>query len=172
MDNKSQYFAVGAYLLAIVMANASVAYFGPASLPFNAFLFIGFDLVARDYLHDSWRVHLAPKMIALILSGSLLSYVVVPGGGQIAIASGVAFMCAGIADAFIYHIFRRRQFMLRSNASNLAGSAVDSLIFPTIAFGSLMPEIVILQFAAKVFGGFVWSLILRRTLLCEVSNNS
>ena len=32
----------------------------------------------------------------------------------------------------------------------------------TPAFGAFMPAIVLLQFAAKVGGGFVWSLLLRR----------
>jgi hypothetical protein len=43
-----------------------------------------------------------------------------------------------------------------------AGAAVDSVLFPTIAFGVLMPEIVILQFAAKVIGGGFWSYIFKK----------
>ena len=41
-------------------------------------------------------------------------------------------------------------------------TAVDSILFPTIAFGSFLPLIVLGQFAAKVGGGFVWSLLLNR----------
>jgi len=29
-------------------------------------------------------------------------------------------------------------------------------LFPTIAFNSLLPEIVLMQFLAKVFGGAIW----------------
>jgi uncharacterized PurR-regulated membrane protein YhhQ (DUF165 family) len=50
----------------------------------------------------------------------------------------------------------------RSAGSNVAGAAVDSLIFPTLAFGVLMPHIVALQFVAKVLGGAAWSWLLSR----------
>jgi hypothetical protein len=46
--------------------------------------------------------------------------------------------------------------------SNVAGAAVDSLIFPTLAFGALMPAIVLAQFAAKVAGGAVWAYLMSR----------
>ena len=62
MENKSQYFAVCAYLLAIVMANASVAYFGPASLPFNAFLFSPpFSLITGQGAKDMIKTYDHPK---------------------------------------------------------------------------------------------------------------
>jgi len=48
----------------------------------------------------------------------------------------------------------------RANISNTVGAAVDSLLFPTIAFGVLMPEIIALQFVAKVAGGAIWSFVL------------
>jgi uncharacterized PurR-regulated membrane protein YhhQ (DUF165 family) len=51
------------------------------------------------------------------------------------------------------------QWIKRANVSNVAGAALDSLIFPTIAFGALMPHIVLMQFVAKVAGGAVWSYI-------------
>jgi hypothetical protein len=38
------------------------------------------------------------------------------------------------------------------------------LLFPTIAFGVLMPEIVALQFVAKVSGGAIWSYVLEKKL--------
>jgi hypothetical protein len=36
----------------------------------------------------------------------------------------------------------------------VAGAAVDSLLFPTLAFGVLMPGIVLAQFVAKIAGGW------------------
>ena len=45
-------------------------------------------------------------------------------------------------------------FLRKSNISNTAAAAADSLIFPAIAFGVWMPVVVILQFSAKVGGGF------------------
>jgi len=46
---------VSLYLVAIVAANLSVAYFGASASIFNAFLFIGLDLTTRDLLHEQWR---------------------------------------------------------------------------------------------------------------------
>ncbi len=52
--------------------------------------------------------------------------------------------------------------MIRANDSNVLGSAIDSIVFPTMAFGVFMPEIVLGQFVAKFFGGLLWSLVLQK----------
>ena len=41
-------------------------------------------------------------------------------------------------------------------------AARDSIVFPTLAFGLFMPEIVLGQFVAKFVGGFLWSLVLQK----------
>ena len=76
--------------------------------------------------------------------------------------SFVAFALSMVADTLAYHFLRQKQWFIRSNGSNLVGAGVDSLVFPTIAFGGLMPEIVALQFISKVGGGFIWSFALRK----------
>jgi hypothetical protein len=38
----------------------------------------------------------------------------------------------------------------------------NSLVFPTLAFGALLPHIVLLQFIAKVAGGAIWAWLLSR----------
>jgi uncharacterized membrane protein len=152
---------VSAYLIAIVAANLLVARYGPAVTPFTAFALIGLDLTCRDALHDRWQHrHLPARMGALIAAGSLLSWVLNRDAGRVALASCVAFGLAALADAGIYHTRRRRGWLDRSNTSNLAGALVDSLVFPTLAFGALLPLVVAAQFAAKVAGGLVWSLLL------------
>jgi len=154
---------VGMYLVAIVAANLTVALWGPSVTIINAFLFIGLDLSARDRLHDAWRGNgLVWKMGGLIASGGLLSYLLNHDAGPIAVASTVAFASAATVDAGVYHLLRRRPFLVRANGSNVPGAAVDSLVFPTLAFGGFLPLIVVGQFAAKVAGGFLWSLILNK----------
>jgi len=150
------------YVSAIVLANLSVATFGPWVSPINSFLFIGFDLALRDKIHDKWSEQglFWVKMIGLIAFAGLISFALNPAAGKIAIASVVAFCLAGVADAVVYHLARRKQFMIRSNSSNVAGAAVDSVVFPSMAFGSFLPEIVALQFSAKVLGGAVWSFVI------------
>lgn len=150
----------------------------------NAFLFIGLDLTARDNLHEAWKGRgLVWKMAALIGAGSLLSWLLNHNAGQIALASFTAFACAGVADSLVYHwLIRHREKLQekdawtrfdalvyrtdrygRINGSNLVSAAVDSAIFPAMAFGfPLLWGVMLGQFAAKVGGGFVWSLILHR----------
>lgn len=148
------------YLVAIILANLTVAAFGPGMTIVNAFLFIGLDLTARDRLHDAWRGNnLLPKMAALIAAGSVLSWLVNRNAGQIALASFVAFAAAATVDAIVYHILGNYPRWLRVNGSNIPSAFVDSLIFPTLAFGSFLLPIVLGQFAAKTLGGLVWSLI-------------
>ena len=155
-------FVVVLYLAAIVAANLSTAHFGPEASVVNAFLFIGLNLTARDILHDLWQRYRVPKMAALILAGGLLSYLVNADAARIALASCVAFAASETADFAVYSWRHRRPWLERSNESNLASSAVDSLVFPAVAFGGpLLWVIVFGQFTAKVAGGFAWSLLLR-----------
>ena len=156
-------FAVLTYIGAIVVANMSVATFGPAVTPINAFFLIGLDPALRDTLHTRWSNRgLVWKMGALIVTASAISYALNPATGKIALASVLAFGFANTVDALIFHFLRDSKYLLRSNASNIGGAAVDSLVFPTVAFGAIMPLIVLAQFAAKVGGGFLWSLLLNR----------
>jgi len=151
------------YLAAIVAANLVVARFGPSATVVNAFLFIGLDLTSRDKLHDAWRGNgLWWKMAILIATGSILSWFLNRDAGLIALASFLAFCAAGIVDVIVYHILRDKAWMVKVNGSNVFSAAVDSIIFPTVAFGAFLPLIVLGQFAAKVLGGFAWALILRK----------
>ena len=158
----SQYSYIILYLLAIVLANLTVAWFGPKMTIINAFLFIGLDLTARDHLHDAWHgKRLWLKMASLIFAGSFITWMINKDAGQIAIASMVAFSLAAIFDTTVYHILGGYPRWLRINGSNVPSAAVDSLVFPTIAFGGFLPLITLGQFAAKVAGGFIWSLVLK-----------
>lgn len=151
------------YLGAIVAANLLTAWLGPWVTPINAFLFIGLDITARDKLHDAWhRRGLWWKMATLIAVGSALSWVLNRNAGQIALASFVAFAASSTADGLVYGAMLKQDRMRRVNGSNLASAAVDSLVFPALAFG-WPPDawIVYGQFTAKVAGGLFWSLVLR-----------
>jgi hypothetical protein len=152
---------VALYLAAVVAANLSVAAFGPGATILNAFLFIGLDLTARDRLHDAWSGRrLWFRMALLIAAGGAISYALNRDAAQIAVASTVAFVVAGVLDAAAYALLGDRSRLLRVNGSNVVGAAADSLIFPTLAFGGFLPVIVLGQFAAKVLGGLFWSLVL------------
>ncbi|MDZ7330995.1 MAG: VUT family protein [candidate division KSB1 bacterium] len=151
------------YLSAIVLANLLVLWFGPKVTVINALVLIGLDLTVRDRLHDRWHHRqLWLKMFLLIFAGSLITYLLNRSSLMIGIASVVAFSSAAVVDSIIYSILFRKQFLIKANGSNVGGALVDSVLFPTIAFGVFMPLIVIGQFLAKVSGGFFWSMILDR----------
>lgn len=151
------------YLGAIVVANLSVAYFGPISTPIVGFVLIGFDLVSRDALHEKWQgKDLWVKMFLLIGVGGLISWFLNQGAGRVAVASVIAFSLAGIFDTFVYQLLYHHSKLIKINGSNLVSSAIDSIAFPTIAFGAFIPWVVFGQFVAKVFGGYLWSMIIFR----------
>lgn len=150
--------AIAIYGSAMILANLSVAAFGPAISPVNAFVLIGLDLALRDWLHVRLK---AWQMLALILATGLLTYLLNPAAGKIAIASACAFTAAAVVDWATFFKLKG-SWLYRANGSNIAGAAVDSLIFPTLAFGALMPHIVAMQFVAKVAGGSLWAYILNK----------
>lgn len=147
------------YIIAICAANFSVNAFGPWVTPINAFLFIGLDFVIRDKLHE--RIGLV-KMFGLILIAGGISFLLNPATRMIAVASVAAFLLAALVDASVYQTLIKKTWLIKSNTSNVAASAVDSLVFPLIAFGVFMPWIIAGQFTAKVFGGAIWSWLLRK----------
>jgi queuosine precursor transporter len=153
---------IGLYLAAIVAANLIITRFGPSATIVTAFLFIGLDITARDRLHEAWqRRGLWLKMASLIASGSLLSWMVNRNAGPIALASFVAFAASGAADTLTYHALRHKAWLVKVNGSNVVSAAVDSIIFPTLAFGELLPLVVLGQFVAKVAGGALWAAIFK-----------
>jgi len=151
------------YLAAIVAANLITARFGPAASIVNAFFLIALDLTSRDKLHEAWHGHgLVRKMAMLIATGSALSWLLNRNAGRIALASFAAFACANLVDALIYQWLFKKAHIVKINGSNVVSAAVDSVVFPVLAFGwPPMLGIIAGQFAAKTTGGFVWSLILR-----------
>ena len=153
-------FAITVYAVAMTVANLAVSAFGPAITPINAFVLIGLDLALRDWLHFRLRPW---QMGALIGVTGLLTYLLNDAAAQIAIASAASFTVAALVD---WAVFSRLKgsWMRRSAGSNVAGAAVDSLVFPTLAFGSLMPSIVLAQFVCKVIGGAVWSFLISKSV--------
>ena len=143
------------YLIAIILANLLITALGPAAAIPIAFLFIGLDLTTRDALDEKWHGRKAPMLI-LIATGGAISYLLNREAGSIAIASTIAFTAAAIADWSVYHLLSNHSQRLRVNGSNIAGAAIDSILFPTIAFGVFLPLIIVGQFIAKVFGGAFW----------------
>ncbi len=150
------------YLASAVLANLIIAKYGtPAVIPV-CLVFIGFDLTARDSLHESWHGRgLWWKMLLLICAGSIISYLINQEAARVAIASAAAFMAAGLADTVIYWVLGEKSRLVKINGSNAVSAVVDSIMFIGIAFG-LDWKVIVAQILAKIIGGAIWGYILTR----------
>jgi uncharacterized PurR-regulated membrane protein YhhQ (DUF165 family) len=151
--------AILIYAVSMTLANLTVAAFGPVVTPVNGFVMIGLDLTLRDWLH----VRLRPWQLGiLIVVAGILTYALDHSTRNIAMANTTAFTLAALVDWAVFSSIRSDSWRFRANTSNVAGSAVDSLVFPTLAFGAFLPQVVLLQFLAKTGGGAFWTWLLSR----------
>jgi queuosine precursor transporter len=116
----------------------------PGLMAPSAVLTVGFALVLRDlvqrFLGPTWG-------LAAILLGTALSVFVAPGA--LVIASGIAFLLSELADFAVYTPLQRRGLVVAVVASASAGLVVDSIIFLSLAFGSL--EFLLGQIVGKAW---------------------
>ena len=149
--------AIAAYACAIISANLLVLRFGPPVIPLVAFFLIGLDLALRNWLNLRMR---PLAMGILILATGVVTYLVNPAARSIAIASAVAFTAAALADWATFRAVSG-SWIRRNVAGATVGAAVDSILFPTLAFGALLPALVVAQFVAKVAGAALWGWLIR-----------
>lgn len=94
-------------------------------------LAVGLALTFRDLVQR--YLGLRYTFIAIIL-GTLLSAMIDP---YLGLASGIAFLLSETSDLLVYTPLQRNGFILAVLLSNTVGLVVDSMVFLTIAFGSL-----------------------------------
>ncbi len=92
--------------------------------------FAGLAFGVRDALHETDERLVLPA----IAIGAAVSYTIEPA---FAVASGVAFGLAELADYAVYRPLRRRQWAAAVVVSNVVGSVADSLLFLHLAFGDV-----------------------------------
>lgn len=144
-----------AYIASIWLAVVAIDRFGVVQIletglyaPAAVYV-VGATLVIRDFLQDA--LNSRAGMVALIVLGSLVSAFVNP---HLAIASGVAFLVAETLDYLIYTPLRTRAGRVAGIVfSNAVSIPVDSLIFLSLAFGSLQ------FFAGQVVGKSIATLL-------------
>lgn len=111
---------------------------------------VGASLTLRDVLQrrtDIWTV------VAAIVVGAALSAALSP---ELAVASGVTFLAAELADLAVYTPLRQRNLTGAVLASNAVGAVVDSALFLTLAFGvSTAADLLVPLTLGKV----EWSLV-------------
>jgi uncharacterized PurR-regulated membrane protein YhhQ (DUF165 family) len=104
----------------------------PGLMAPSGVLTVGVALVLRDVVQRCLGL---PIGLLAILGGTALSALVAPA--PLVVASGIAFALSELADFAVYTPLQRRRLMLAVVASSVIGLVVDSVIFLSLAFGSL-----------------------------------
>lgn len=125
-----------AYLGSVFVANWAVATFGIIPIGFGLMapagvFVIGITLALRDQVHE--LIGIRGSILALLV-GAALSALVSPA---LALASASAFLVSEFLDLAVYTPLRKRGRVQAVFFSNMAGLVVDSIIFLSLAFGSL-----------------------------------
>ena len=153
----TQVLKISIYLLAFVLSNFIVLYFGSTGLIFTALLLIPFDFVMRCIFHETWHgKELIIKLGALVLTASIITFLINTNTLNIAIASSFGFVLAQIVSGIFYQFFINKSYFIKVNGSDAVGILIDSLVFQLIAFSIVLPEITISQFILKIIGGLFW----------------
>ncbi|WP_119274584.1 VUT family protein [Taklimakanibacter deserti] len=93
---------------------------------------VGLALVLRDLVQRRLGIKIA---ILGILFGALLSALFAPKA--LVLASAAAFLISETADLLVYTPLQKRGLMRAVAASSMVGLVIDSIVFLTLAFGSL-----------------------------------
>ena len=104
----------------------------PGVMAPSGVLMIGAALVLRDIVQ---RLLGPIWALVAIAAGVALSLLLAPPA--LVLASGAAFFLSELADFAVYTPLQRRRLLLAVLASSAVGLVVDSLVFLTLAFGSL-----------------------------------
>lgn len=95
-------------------------------------LAIGAALILRDLVQR--RLGLLWSFAAIAI-GAVLSFFFAPP--TLVIASTLAFVLSETVDLLVYTPLQRRGLVLAATASSVVGLIIDSIVFLTLAFGSL-----------------------------------
>ncbi len=146
MGRRIGFAALALFLATVPFANWLIQHVGTVCVPGgpclvpvapgvmapSGVLAVGLALVLRDVVQRC----LGPAWgIAAIVAGTALSLLIAPPA--LVLASGAAFLLSELADFAVYTPLQRRGLLLAVLASSAVGLVVDSLVFLTLAFGSL-----------------------------------
>ena len=139
---------------------------GPCMLPVwpgiaapSGVVVIGIALVLRDLVQRRLGLKWS---LAAIAAGAVISWIISPP--QLVLASVVAFLFSELADTLVFTPLQRRGLVLAVLASGLIGICVDSVLFLTLAFGSL-------NFLGGQIIGKIWSLLAALPLIHLLRRN-
>lgn len=141
--------AVAGFTLTVVLANWMTATFGLVPVGFGLVatagtFAAGLSFVLRDSVHETGGRWVA---IAAIIAGAFLSWWL--STPLLAVASGVTFLIAELADLAVYVPLRRRGLIVAAIASNIVGFTLDTFLFLHLAGFPLTPSVILGQLWVK-----------------------
>jgi queuosine precursor transporter len=125
----------------------------PGLMAPSGVLMIGAALVLRDLVQRRLGVRWS---LAAILAGTTLSAAIAPPA--LVLASAAAFLLSELADMAVYTPLQRRGLVGAVVASSAVGLVVDSVVFLSLAFGSL-------DYLAGQVVGKAWTVVLAVPLI-------
>ena len=149
-----------AFLALIVAANWLTVSYGLVPVGLGMVATAGTWAAGLVLLTRDWVQELSGKtvVVALIAVGAAGSAEL--AGPQLAVASGVAFAVSELADLAVYTPLRRKGWVRAAFASNVVGSAVDTVLFLALAgfpVWQAMPGQMFAKTAVTaVFVGLAW----------------
>jgi hypothetical protein len=157
------------YMMAVILANLLVLWFGKYGLLLSSSLLIPFDFVMRCYFHERWKgFTLILNLGLLITTAALATYLVNRDTLHIALGSVSGFIVANIIAGLVYQSLINKPPLYKVNGSDLAAVAVDSVIFQAVAFGEFDPLIMFGQTTIKFLGGLLWYWILFHVIKIKI----
>jgi len=144
-----RFLPVAAFIACVVLANWLTATFGLIPVGFGLVATAGtyaagLTFVFRDLIHEAGGRWLA---VGAIAAGAALSWVV--ASPALAVASGVTFLVAELADLAVYVPLRRRGLLTAVLVSNVVGFTLDTFLFLYLAGFPITPAVVAGQLLAK-----------------------
>lgn len=103
----------------------------PGIMAPSGVLAIGLGFTLRDLVQR--HLGIGYTLLAIIAGAGFSAWL----SPALALASGTAFLLSEMLDLAVYTPLQRRNLIGAVVASNLAGLVVDSIVFLTLAFGSL-----------------------------------
>lgn len=160
-----QAIKISIYLLAFVLANYLVIWFGQYGLIFTALFLIPFDFVMRCVFHETYKgLKLFLYLSSLVVGASVITYLINQDNFSIALGSCLGFGAAQLFASIFYQISIKKSYFIKVNGSDLIGIIIDSIVFQLIAFSSINTTISISQICMKFIGGLFWYWIIFKKL--------
>ena len=152
-----QVLKISVYLLAFVLSNFIVLWFGNVGLIFTALFLIPFDFIMRCIFHETWKgFELIVKMMLLVILAGVITYLINYETKTIAAASIAGFVGAQVVAGMFYQLVIKESYFIKVNGSDALGIIFDSITFQLVAFGIVDWKIFISQFTLKIIGGLFW----------------